>query len=34
MTLEKLQRYNGQKAYVAYKGKVYDVTGSRFMKNT
>ncbi|MEA3433350.1 MAG: cytochrome b5 domain-containing protein, partial [Campylobacterota bacterium] len=36
MTLEKLQHYNGQngrKAYVAYKGKVYDVTGNRFWKN-
>ena len=36
MTLEKLQQYNGQngrKAYVAYKGKIYDVTGNRFWKN-
>lgn len=36
MTLEKLQHYNGQngrKAYVAYKGKIYDVTGNRFWKN-
>lgn len=36
MTLEKLKQYNGQnkqKAYVAYKGKVYDVTGSHLWKN-
>lgn len=36
MTLEKLRQYNGkngQKAYVAYKGKVYDVTESTLWKN-
>lgn len=32
-TLEELAKYNGkngQKAYIAYSGKVYDVTGSDF----
>ncbi len=36
MTLKKLKQYNGkngQKAYVAYKGKVYDVTISRLWQN-
>lgn len=36
MTLEKLKQYNGQnkqKAYVAYKGNVYDVTRSPLWKN-
>ena len=36
MTLEKLKQYNGQnkqKAYVAYKGNVYDVTSSPLWKN-
>lgn len=36
MTLEKLKQYNGkngQKAYIAYKGKVYDVTMSHLWEN-
>jgi len=36
MTLDKLRQYdgkNGKKAYVAYKEKVYDVTGSPLWKN-
>ena len=36
MNLEKLKQYHGQnkqKAYVAYKGKVYDVTGSHLWEN-
>ena len=36
MTLEKLKQYNGQnqqKAYIAYKGNVYDVTNSPFWEN-
>lgn len=36
MTLEKLQYYNGKngrKAYVAYKGNIYDVTGSDSWEN-
>lgn len=36
MTLEELKQYdgqNGQKAYIAYKGKVYDVTSSPLWKN-
>jgi len=36
MTLEKLKQYNGnngQKAYVAYKGKIYDVTHSPLWEN-
>jgi len=36
MTLQELKRYdgqNGQKAYIAYKGKVYDVTSSPLWKN-
>ena len=36
MTLEKLKQYNGknkQKAYIAYKGNVYDVTNSPLWKN-
>lgn len=36
MTLEELKHYNGedgQKAYIAYKGKVYDVTSSPLWKN-
>ena len=36
MTLEKLQYYNGQngrEAYVAYKGNIYDVTGSDSWEN-
>lgn len=36
MTLDELKQYdgqNGQKAYIAYKGKVYDVTDSPLWKN-
>ena len=36
MTLKQLQKYNGKngaKAYVAYKGKIYDVTGSSLWKD-
>ena len=36
MTLEKLKQYNGQnkqKAYVAYKGNIYDVSTSPLWKN-
>ncbi|EIF51797.1 2-oxoacid:acceptor oxidoreductase subunit alpha [Sulfurovum sp. AR] len=36
MTLEKLKQYNGknnQKAYIAYKGNIYDVTNSPLWKN-
>lgn len=36
MTLEELKQYNGkngQKAYIAYKGKVYDVTMSQLWEN-
>jgi len=36
MTLDELKQYNGQngqKAYIAYKGKVYDVTSSPLWKN-
>lgn len=36
MTLEKLKQYNGnngQKAYIAYKGNVYDVTKSPLWEN-
>ena len=36
MTLEKLKQYNGkngQKAYIAYKGNVYDVSSSPLWKN-
>ena len=36
MTLEKLKQYNGengQKAYIAYKGDVYDVSTSPLWKN-
>jgi len=36
MTLEKLKQYNGnngQKAYIAYKGNVYDVTKSSLWEN-
>lgn len=36
MKLEELSKYNGQngqKAYIAYKGKVYDVTDSKKWKN-
>ena len=36
MTLEKLKQYNGenrQKAYVAYKGNIYDVSASPLWKN-
>lgn len=36
MTLEKLKQYNGQnrqKAYVAYKGNIYDVSSSPLWKN-
>ncbi len=36
MTLEKLKQYNGKnskKAYIAYKGNVYDVTTSPLWKN-
>ena len=36
MTLEKLKQYNGQnkqKAYIAYKGNVYDVSSSTLWKN-
>jgi len=36
MTLEQLKQYNGQnnqKAYIAYKGNVYDVTNSPLWKN-
>lgn len=36
MTLEELKQYdgqNGEKAYIAYKGKVYDVTESPLWKN-
>lgn len=36
MTLEQLKQYNGknnQKAYIAYKGNIYDVTNSPLWKN-
>jgi predicted heme/steroid binding protein len=36
MTLDELKQYNGkngQKAYIAYKDKVYDVTSSSMWKN-
>lgn len=36
MTLEKLKQYNGkngQKAYIAYKGNIYDVSSSPFWEN-
>mgnify|MGYP000616029830 CR=1 FL=1 len=36
MTLEKLKQYNGkngQKAYIAYKGNIYDVSSSLLWKN-